>query len=94
MSDEPAEKQRASHPIRLAFLMLVGARLGFMFPPAIGDSRDPWIRAAPFIHAIVGSLIGLSAELYARLKDKRVSPAFVLAVVACAVLAIAWSRIH
>ena len=82
---------KRGHPIRLTILMLVGALIGNIFSPAVGDALDPWHRAAPYVDAIIGSLIGLAVELCVRY---RISVEFFIAIVACGVLAVAWAIVH
>jgi uncharacterized membrane protein len=97
MSERPTSTHKTSHPLRLALRMTVGAFAGFGIGAAthaVGNGFDPWFRSAPYIYAIIGSLIGLAVELYARLKDNRVSRELLLAVGICVVLAIAWARVH
>jgi len=89
-SDEAARNPTASHPIRLAFLMLLGAALSSLWPPSVGNRLDPWVRFAPLLHAIVGSMIGLCAELYERINDTRTRHKLLLATVICGLLAILW----
>jgi hypothetical protein len=88
---EGTTRKSASHPIRLAVLMLLGAYVGSILAPAVGDMLDPWHRAAPYTHAIVGSLAGLAIELCVRY---RISIEFLIAIIASGVLAIAWAVVH
>jgi hypothetical protein len=49
------------------------------------------------VDALVGprrTHVPIEAEPYARQKDNRVSREFLLAVIICVVLAIAWARVH
>jgi hypothetical protein len=93
MSHEAAKGQIASHPIRLAFRMLLGAVLGFIVgvaTHAAGDISYLWVRAAPFLDAIVGSTLGLGVELYSRLEDVRTKRECLLAGFVCALFAMLW----
>jgi hypothetical protein len=94
VGDRPARKQTASHPIRLAFFMLLGAAIGLLFPRPIGNGLDPWIRYAWFVHAFVGSLIGLCIELYVRINDTRTRHEILLAAVICGLLATLCAIFH
>jgi hypothetical protein len=79
--------------IRLTIVMLgsalVGGFLGLMFN-AVGNGFDPWFVTAPIRWAIGGSLVGLCAELYARVSDLSARREFFLAGVVVALLAILW----
>jgi hypothetical protein len=90
MSDEPARKPTASHPIRLAFLMFLGAAFSLLWP-SVGNRLDPWVRFAPLIHAIIGSVMGLCVELYVRINDTRTRHEILLGAVICGLLAILWA---
>jgi hypothetical protein len=93
MSHETANPPSAWQSVRLAFRMLLGAALGFivgMATHAVGDLYDPWVRAAPFLDAIVGSTLGLCVELYSRLEDVRTKRECLLAGFICLLFAILW----
>jgi ABC-type Mn2+/Zn2+ transport system permease subunit len=90
---EGTSAKRDSHPIRLALLLLLGARIGFDLSNGPGNSLDLSHVAQPYIGAMIGSLIGLAVELYLRFKP-RISIEFLVAVVASGVLAIAWAIVH
>jgi hypothetical protein len=69
--------------------MLLGAALARLLAPPVGNLFDPWFRAAPFVYAIVGSLIGLSVDIYLRTNDEPTKRELILAAVVCGLLAIA-----
>jgi hypothetical protein len=62
MSDGTTRKERDSHPVRLAFVMLVGAAIGFTFFRGPGNRLDIVHAVQPQIDALIGAGLGLVVD--------------------------------
>jgi hypothetical protein len=86
---------KASHPIRLAFRMVVGAFAGLgagVLTHAVGDG-GVWFRTAPFVYAIAGAALGLCVEIFTR-SDEPTKRELLLTAVILGLVAISWALIR
>jgi len=93
MSDGPARKRSASHPIRLAIRMLMWAALSFVVLAPfsrVGGPFDPRRYAGPFLCTIAGALLGLCVDLFTRRGDERTRRELSIFGFVCALFVLLW----
>jgi hypothetical protein len=64
-----APKRRASHPVRLGVLTLIGAGVGLFFAPVPVNDFNGWQEFLRLIYAIVGALVGAASEIWVRFRE-------------------------